>query len=185
MPYDPNFVPFDYSAFQARYRYQILGKDDYTYSNIAQSLPDDWRATVLKERRLNMARTHAAILFSGADANTKSRDKAVATIAFAKTTVKDLQLVLMTADPSKITSATTGLLDEVSSALNSFKNSDGASDARKDQFYADVRDILDRLKWMMVTEKGRLSSEGTYFRADLYNAQRSVLESINTVDLLI
>lgn len=180
---DVEFVPFDFSAFTAKYRYQILGKSDTTYSNIAQSLPDDWRGEVLKSRRISMARQQQDIDLSASDTNTKEIEKALSTVAFAKTTILDLRQVVMTANVHTITNATTSLVNDLSSAVTHFKAADGDMDSRKGQFYSDVREILGKLKTMMFTEQARLSEKNPYFHADLFNAQKIVANTINTLDL--
>lgn len=180
---DVSFVPFDFAAFTAKYKHQILGKTDVTYSNVANSLPDDWRAALVKDRRVHMARQQQDIALSSGDDNTKAILTSLTTMAFAKSTVRDLQAIILTANPSTITAATSNLINDVSAAISHFKAAGGDTDTRKSQFYADARDILGRLKAMLFIEDGALLAKGTYFSADIFNARKIVASTISTLNI--
>lgn len=181
---DPNFVPFDFAAFQMKYKYHILGGFDNTYTNVAKSLPEnDWRADLVKARRIEMIRRKEDVTASAETDNEKKIQKAILMLNFAKSTSLDLQGVVSTADAVTIATATNNLIVEISDAITDFNSAGGASDPRKAQFYQDARDTFSRLKAMMVIEAGALLNKNVYFNADLFNGQATLAAALNTLDL--
>lgn len=159
-----------FEAFQARYKYKILGQSDLTYMNLSSSVNNDDLSAKLKSKRTLMAGQLAQINLSSDSASIKAKRSAHVQLNFLRVAAPEIYNVRDTARVSSASSAVGRMTSELYDAMNSYLSSTDRTATEDAAFAASVKGVLDKLSKTAVELKGRARADGVIFNGDLYKA---------------
>lgn len=162
-------------AYDSKFKYRILGKEDNLFERLARALPDD-RFDGLKRQRVFMAQNLPRLLAAGDSTSLKKASNFQ--INFLRTAVTDIKAVEKDERASKIAFIISGISDEFKDSVERYVNAAGEDpDLAKDKsFKASVQLMYNKLRSIIAYQKIRLTHEHQYYNSSIVNATRKLDE---------
>lgn len=160
-------------AYDAKFKYLILGKEDQLFEKLARALPKE-RFDGLKRQRVFLA-TNLTKLVNAGDSESLKKAANFQT-NYLRSVVADVKSIEKEEKASKIAFIISGIADEFKDAVERYVGAAGENpDLSKDKsFKAAAQLMYNKLRSIIAYQKIRLTHEHQYYNTSIVNATRKL-----------